>query len=83
LKQIILAVHHDFHCLLLATKLLTAALHSRYVKESESEILEWLDILTPTPQPCTQGLVFCYRIGWFPCTALTLTGKCGFSVNES
>jgi len=42
LKQRILAVHHDFHWLLLATKLLTAKLHSRYVKElvSESEILE-------------------------------------------
>jgi len=42
LKQIFLAVHHDFHWLLIATKLLTAKLHSLYVKESESEILESL-----------------------------------------
>jgi len=40
--------------LLVATKLLTAKLHSRYVKESVSESLEWSesDILPPTPQPC-------------------------------
>jgi len=35
--------------LLVATKLLTAKLHSRYVKESE--ILEWSDVLPPTLQP--------------------------------
>jgi len=35
LKQRFLAVHHDFHWLLIATKLLTAKLHSLYVKESE------------------------------------------------
>jgi len=40
LKQIILAVHHDFQWVLVATKFLTAKLHSLYVKESESEILE-------------------------------------------
>jgi len=42
LKQIILAMHHDFYWLLVVTKLLTAKIHSRYVKESElvSEILE-------------------------------------------
>ena len=33
-------MHYDFHWLLAATQLLTAKLHSRYVKESESEILE-------------------------------------------
>jgi len=31
LKQKIDAVHHDFHWLLIATKLLTAKLHSCYV----------------------------------------------------
>ena len=45
LKQNILAVYHDFHCVLVATKLLTAKLHSFYVKGAESEILP------PTPQP--------------------------------
>ena len=40
LKQIFLAVYHDFHWLFFATKLLTANLHSCYAKESESEILE-------------------------------------------
>jgi len=35
LKQRIIAVHHDFHWLLLATKLLTAKPHSRYVEELE------------------------------------------------
>jgi len=57
LKQKILAVHHDFHGLLVAMKLLTATLHARYVKESvsESKVLERSvlesdsDILTPTP----------------------------------
>ena len=39
LKQKLLAVCHDFHWLLAATKLLTAKLHSRYMKESESDIL--------------------------------------------
>jgi len=34
-KQWYLALHHDFHWLLVATKLLTAKLHSHYVKESE------------------------------------------------
>jgi len=32
MKQKILAVHHNFHCLVFATKLLIAKLHSRYVK---------------------------------------------------
>ena len=52
LIQIILAVYHDFHRVLDATKLLTAELHSLYVKESESEILNRSesDILPPTPQ---------------------------------
>ena len=49
LKQSILAVRHDFY-LLVATKLLTAKLHSLYVKEPESEILERSDILPPNPQ---------------------------------
>jgi len=35
LKHRILAVYHDFHWLLLAAKLLTAKLHSRYVRGSE------------------------------------------------
>jgi len=34
LKQKILAVYHDFHWLLVAVKLLTAKLNSRYVNES-------------------------------------------------
>ena len=61
LKQRIIAVQHDFRWLLVATKLLTAKLHSCYAKESKpeilerlesvSEILEWSDILPPTPQP--------------------------------
>ena len=46
-----LAVYHYFHWLLVATKFLTAKLHSRYVKELVSEILERSDILSPTPQP--------------------------------
>ena len=50
LKQKILVVYHDFHWLLIATKFLTAKLHSLYVRESE--ILERLEsILPPTPQP--------------------------------
>ena len=40
LKQIFVAVHHDFHCLLIATKLLTAKVHSLYVTGWEWEILE-------------------------------------------
>jgi len=54
LKQRILAVCHDFHWLLVATKLLTAKLQSCYVKESE--ILKWseTDILPPIPQPWLQ-----------------------------
>jgi len=40
LKPRILAVYHAFHLLLVATKLLTAKLHPRHVKESVSEILE-------------------------------------------
>ena len=62
LKEIILAVYHDLHWLLVATKLLTSKLHSRYVKELESEILERSelesesDILPPTPQPWLKGL---------------------------
>jgi len=53
LKQRILAVCHDFHWVLVASKLLTVKLHSFYVKQSESEILERSesDILPPTPQP--------------------------------
>ena len=35
LKQRILAVHHNFCCVLVATKFLTGKLHSLYVKESE------------------------------------------------
>ena len=57
LKQKILAVNHDFHWLLIATKLLTAKLHSRYVKESvsESEILKgrsWSRTSCFDPHPC-------------------------------
>jgi len=44
-------VYHDFHWLLVSTKLLTARLYSPDIKESESEILERSDILPPTPQP--------------------------------
>jgi len=44
LKQIILAVCHDFHCMLVATKLLAldsqTSLKLCQVKESESKILE-------------------------------------------
>ena len=58
MKPIILAVHHDFHWLVFATKLLIAKLHSRYMKKSvsgnfgseESELET--NILPPTPQPC-------------------------------
>jgi len=51
------AVHCDFHWSLVATKLWTAKVHSRYVKESEWEVLERLesDILPPTPQPWLRG----------------------------
>jgi len=35
LKQRVLAVHHDSHLLLVATKMLTAKLHSRYVVKSK------------------------------------------------
>jgi len=38
LKQIILAVYHDFHWLLAATKLLATKRQSRFVKESESGV---------------------------------------------
>ena len=38
LKLRILAVYHDFHWLLVATKLLTAKLHSCYAKESKSGV---------------------------------------------
>jgi len=48
----ILAVHHDFHWLLIATKLLAIKLHSRYVKESELES----DILIPIPQICSASI---------------------------
>jgi len=44
--------------LLVATKLLTAKLHSRYVKDKESEILERSDILrgrTFQREGCTSG----------------------------
>ena len=47
----LLPVRHDFHWLLFAAKLLTAKLHSLCVEESQSGILEWSDILPPTPQP--------------------------------
>ena len=40
-KQIILAVHHGFYLVLVATKFLTVKFHPRYVKESE--ILERLE----------------------------------------
>ena len=40
LKQRFAAVDHDFHWLLIAKRLLTAKLHSLYIKESESELLE-------------------------------------------
>jgi len=56
LKQIFPAVHHDFHWLLIVTKLLTTNFHYIYVKDSESEIFERpefeTDILPPTPQLC-------------------------------
>jgi len=58
LKQRLLALYHDFHVMLDATKFLTAKIHSLYVKESESEILERSelksesDIFPATPQPC-------------------------------
>ena len=56
LKQRILSVYHDFYRLLVATKLLTAKLHSCYAKGSE--ILgrsQWESfILSPTPQPYFQ-----------------------------
>jgi len=55
LKQRILAMYHDFQWLLVATKLLTAKLHSRYVKELESEILERSDILSPTDSATLLG----------------------------
>ena len=50
-------MYHDFHLLLVATKLLTAKLHSYYAKGSDSVILERSEldsesnILPPTPQP--------------------------------
>ena len=40
LKPSILALYHDFHWVLVAVKFLGAKLHSLYIKESESEILE-------------------------------------------
>jgi len=39
LKQIILAVYHNFQWVLVGTKLLTAKLHSLYVTELEWKIL--------------------------------------------
>jgi len=39
LKQIFLVAYHDFHLVLVATKLLTAKFHSLYVEESVSNIL--------------------------------------------
>ena len=55
LQQIIRAVYHVFHWVLVATKLLTAKLYSLDVKELELEISERSelesDILPPTPQP--------------------------------
>ena len=50
LKQISLAVYHDFHGVLVVAKFLTAKLHSPFVKQSE--ILERSDISPPTRQPC-------------------------------
>jgi len=59
LKQIIVAMYHDFHWVLVATKFLTAKLHSFMLRscsqESQSKTLERLklesDILPPTLQP--------------------------------
>jgi len=52
-------MYHIFYWLLVATKWLTAKLHLRYVKESESEILEGRGVghLTLTPRPCREGPV--------------------------
>ena len=56
LKQRILAVYHDFHWLLVATKMLTAKFHSLYVKSRSRKFWKLSelesDILPPTPQPC-------------------------------
>jgi len=55
LKQIILAVYHDFHWLLAATKLLTTKLHSDYIQESEILKRTKLKILPLAPQPWLQA----------------------------
>ena len=62
LKRKILAVYHDFHWLLVATKLLTAKLHTLYVKESESLEKSELesDILPPTPQHWFKCITFLF-----------------------
>ena len=65
-EQRILAVHHDFHWLLVATKLLTAKLHSRYamaseiLRSAEPKVLERSEsnILTPTAQSVR---ILCYK----------------------
>jgi len=64
LKQGILSVYHDFHGLLVATKLLTAKRQSCYDKVSESDILERSGILPPTPQPW-QNISFAYLLSPF------------------
>jgi len=46
-----------------------AKLHSGYVKESESNILERSNILPPTPQPAKYGLM----IPFLPITYNTVT----------
>jgi len=65
LKWLFLAVYHDFHWVLAATKLLTAKRHSLYVTELESEILERFGVghftsdsatlLTSLSMACYQG----------------------------
>jgi len=53
LKHIILAAHHDFHWLLVATKIFSAKLHAYYAKQLEAGILKRSesDISPPNPQP--------------------------------
>jgi len=40
----------------------SAEVHSLYVKESVSKILERSDILPPNPQPCWSGLTLGHRL---------------------
>jgi len=51
LKQRILAVYHDFYWLLVATKLLSAKLHSVYVMESRVGNFGKIGHFISTPQP--------------------------------